>query len=83
MRYFRYKYLDDMKGSSVLDVGSRFVSRSYRHLFVDFDYVGMDIRAGKNVDIIGYENLPAEKFDILIAGRLWNMLKDLGIGSNL
>ena len=86
MRYFRDKYLDQ-KNITVLDVGSRIVAgqhKSYRNLFKDYNYVGMDIVAGQNVDIIGYKSLENKTFDVVISGQVmehvkrpWEWLKSL------
>jgi hypothetical protein len=85
MAYFRDKYVTP--GMSVLDIGSRRVNKRkvgvYRSLFSDCRYVGMDIVAGKNVDIVGYENIVGV-FDIVISGQVmehvlrpWDWLKNL------
>lgn len=88
MWYFREKYLKEMKGVSILDVGSRCVQRSfkrtYRELFeADYKYHGMDVEAGENVDIVGYENI-RDVYDVVISGqtmehvkRPWEWLKNL------
>uniref|UniRef100_A0A6M3LH75 Putative methyltransferase n=1 Tax=viral metagenome TaxID=1070528 RepID=A0A6M3LH75_9ZZZZ len=76
-----------MVGCTVLDVGSRQVSGKggllcYRPLFKDYDYVGMDIVAGDNVDIVGYDAL--QQYDVVISGQVmehvkqpWEWLKTL------
>ena len=72
MRDFRERYLGDLKGCTVLDVGSAQVigqRDSYRDLFYEYEYTGMDIIPGKNVDIVGYENL-AETYDVVISGQV-------------
>jgi hypothetical protein len=80
MRTFRNKYLSNGRPYTVLDVGSRWVGgaggRTYREFFQPpkFTYVGMDIEAGKNVDIIGYENIK-EVYDVLISGQVMEHLK--------
>lgn len=71
MRYFIATYLHQMKGCSVLDIGSRKVRRgqgTYRDLFQDYLYVGMDIVPGENVDIVGYENIKGV-YDVVISGQ--------------
>lgn len=72
MRDFRERYLGDLKGCTILDVGARQVSRqrdSYRDLFYEYQYTGMDIVPGKNVDVVGYENL-AKVYDVVISGQV-------------
>ncbi len=88
MIYFRNKYLPDMKGIKILDVGSRnlFENEEFtnRPLFEPlYEYVGMDIVPGKNVDIVGFENIK-EKFDVVIStstmehvNHPWDWLKSL------
>lgn len=83
MKYFRDKYLSDIKGSSILDVGSLNVNGSYCKLFRDYNYTGMDIVKGPNVDVVGYENIKT-KFDIVVSGQVmehvkqpWEWLKNL------
>jgi hypothetical protein len=88
MTYFRDKYLPSMLGASVLDVGARSLKRlnrsyTYRELFDRFQYAGMDVEPGNNVDIVGFENIPGE-FDVLISGQTmehvkqpWEWLKSL------
>lgn len=77
MRYFRDKYLVDIPNATIVDVGARRVRRShktYRGLFpFPFQYSGMDIEAGLNVDIVGYENIT--KHDVLISGQVMEHVK--------
>jgi hypothetical protein len=86
MEYFINKYLKDMKGCTVLDVGARKVrsnQETYRELFKDYQYTGMDIVVGSNVDIVGYENIKVV-YDVVISGQTiehveqpWEFLTDL------
>jgi len=86
MTYFRDRYLLNMMGCSILDVGSMRVIKqkeSYRDLFGKYNYVGMDIAPGPNVDIVGYENIK-DVYDVVISGqtmehvkRPWDWLKVL------
>lgn len=86
MRYFRDKYLLDIPGASVLDIGSmrHKKHRTYRRLFPDpFKYTGMDVVAGQNVDIVGFDNIK-EQYDVVISGQVmehvkrpWEWLKSL------
>ena len=71
MRYFITNYLQNMKGCSILDIGSRKVRSeqdTYRKLFAEYHYVGMDIVSGENVDIVGYENISGV-YDVVISGQ--------------
>jgi len=70
MKRFKKRWV--WKGASVLDVGSKIVKRqniSYRSIFNDCNYVGMDITDGLNVDIIGWENI-THPYDIIICGQV-------------
>ena len=60
----------------VLDVGSYDVNGSYRHLYAkpDYEYMGLDVEAGPNVDIIvarpyEWSELETDAFDIVISGQ--------------
>jgi hypothetical protein len=85
MAYFRDQYLRNMKGCTVLDVGAAQATSqmSYRSLFRDdYAYVGMDVVQGRNVDVVGYENLGV--YDVVISGqtmehveRPWEWLSNL------
>ena len=88
MQRFKDDYLFDMKGSTVLDIGSMHIMKvkkqTYRNIFEpDFNYTGMDIEPGKNVDIVGYKNIK-DIYDVVISGqamehikRPWEWLKSI------
>ena len=86
MAYFRDRYLSGMKGCTILDVGSMRVIKqkeSYRDLFGEYKYTGMDIAPGPNVDVVGYEAIK-DIYDVVISGqtmehvrRPWDWLKNL------
>lgn len=88
MRYFRNRYVLRRKTIlTVLDVGSMDVQvtsqGTYRDIFRRSIYTGMDIIEGKNVDIVGYENI-TKRYDIVISGQVmehvsrpWEWLKNL------
>lgn len=87
MSLFKEKYLSDMEGATILDIGSQNVGRhrrSYRQIFEDkYKYTGMDIVAGINVDIVGYENITSV-YDVVISGqamehiaRPWEWMKSI------
>lgn len=59
---------------SVLDVGSRDINGSYKDLFKNSEYVGLDISSGKNVDIAvsdpyDWVELNGRQFDVVISGQ--------------
>lgn len=60
----------------VLDVGSYDVNGSYKQFFPssEFDYVGLDMEAGPNVDLIPscpykWHELETDSFDVVISGQ--------------
>ena len=75
MAEFRDKYLGGMKGCTILDVGALQLPKheSYRTLFRDYHYIGMDIVPGDNVDVIGYESLALH--DVVISGQVMEHVK--------
>lgn len=79
MAMFRNNYLADMKGCTVLDIGSRSSDESeftYRQLFEpDYVYTGMDIVPGLNVDKVGYESIEGEVYDVVISGQVMEHVK--------
>lgn len=78
MKYFKISYLTDMKGCSVIDIGAKQVSfdqPTYREIFEpDYNYTGMDIVSGENVDIVGYEGI-TKTYDVLISGQTMEHIK--------
>ena len=71
MTEFRDKYLAGMTGCTILDVGALQLPKhdSYRSLFGNYRYTGMDIVPGRNVDIVGYEGL-VRGYDVVISGQV-------------
>ena len=86
MKFFRDTYLQDMKGASILDIGARVGKKRqppYRVLFTEYKYMGMDIKSGFNVDIVGYENIKGQ-YDAVISGQVlehvrkpWEWIKQI------
>jgi len=60
---------DYFKNVRVLDVGSLDVNGNNKHLFDDSEYIGLDVVAGKNVDVVcsvhEYEN--DDLFDVVLS----------------
>ena len=58
-------------GKSVLDVGSLDINGNNRYLFTNYKYIGVDIGAGNNVDVVcrGHEFKDSEGFDIVISAE--------------
>ena len=58
----------------VLDVGSRDTNGSYKKIFEGWEYIGLDVVPGKNVDYVPdapycWEKIADETFDIVISGQ--------------
>jgi len=66
------KYPEYFNCTTVLDVGSRDVNGNNRHLFYRPRYTGIDIVAGKNVDIIGHIHSfhPYREYDVIICTEM-------------
>lgn len=79
MNWFVDKYVSKVNNApklKVLDVGSYEVNGSYKHLFPNeyFDYTGLDMEAGPNVDIVldnpyNWDKIETDSFDIVISGQ--------------
>ena len=85
----------DLKGKTVVDIGSRDINGTYRELFPESNYFGVDIVEGPNVDIImdSKEWNELKNVDVVISGQtlehvinvtklmksIWNVLKPGGI----
>jgi SAM-dependent methyltransferase len=68
---FYHKYCEyNIEDKKILDVGSYDVNGTMKPIFEKGQYVGLDMEAGPNVDIVGVShNIPFEKdeFDIIIS----------------
>jgi SAM-dependent methyltransferase len=83
-------FLENLKpcefdGKRVLEVGSKYVNGSVKPIVLKFskprEYVGVDIEAGENVDLILpveklIEHFGTEAFDVVIATELLEHIKD-------
>lgn len=71
------KYLSPGK---VIDIGSQDYSGCYKPLFDGFDYIGVDIIEGKNVDVVmtGPYEIPLEDeiADIIVSGQCLEHVKN-------
>lgn len=72
MHGFKKHYVKS--NSKILDVGSYNVNGTYKSLFQDCDYIGIDITHGSNVDIVCTDpyDYPFDigSFDIVICGQV-------------
>jgi SAM-dependent methyltransferase len=66
----KIKFPQYFQGKRVLDVGSLDVNGNNRYLFTNCEYIGVDVGAGKNVDVVTPGHLydaPDESFDVIIS----------------
>lgn len=83
MGWFANTYLKDLPdGISILDIGSYDMNGSYKHLFPRprFAYMGMDMEAGPNVDIVyskpyHWAEIGDESFDVVISGQTFEHIE--------
>lgn len=54
----------------VLDVGSFDVNGTYKPIFGGWHYVGLDIVAGPNVDVVATDQWPVGRFPLIVAGQV-------------
>lgn len=78
MKWFRDNFLKE--NCSILDVGSMDINGSYYDLFKEFNYVGLDIKDGKNVDIVvkdpyKWEEIKSGTFDVVISGQAFEHIE--------
>lgn len=77
MEWFLKTYLPETNEKlKVLDIGSYDVNGSYKKLFPEsnFDYLGIDMEAGPNVDLVvktpyHWPNFETDSFDLVISGQ--------------
>ena len=82
MKWFVENYVPKDRKIRVLDVGSYDVNGCYKPLFVGYDveYVGLDMHAGPNVDIVpahiyAWEELKSDTFDFVISGNTFEHIE--------
>jgi len=78
MQNFKDKYLSPLSNSAlvIVDLGSSDVNGSYREIFKNpaWQYKGLDLAEGKNVDIVlkntySWEEIKTDSVDVLISGQ--------------
>lgn len=84
MTAFRDQYLSAKIGKPlrILDLGSQDVNGSYRSLFEDpsWRYVGLDMEAGKNVDVVlrtpyTWKEVKSNSADVVISGQAFEHIE--------
>ena len=66
----KLRFSEYFKNCFVLDIGSLDINGNNQYLFENYHYIGIDVAAGKNVDIVskGHElALPDATFDVVIS----------------
>ena len=65
----KQKFPEKFKNCNVVDIGSLDINGNTRFLFEDFEYTGVDIGEGPNVDVVskGHEFKSEKRFDIVIS----------------
>jgi cephalosporin hydroxylase len=67
---FAKKYIPNLEGIKILDVGSYDVNGTMKPIFERAQYVGLDMEAGPNVDVVGVSHdIPfgKDEFDVVIS----------------
>lgn len=83
MSDFVKKYLSIDENLNILDVGSGDVNGTYKPLFNNpkWTYTGLDIEAGKNVDIVINDtykwDIKDETYDVVISGQCLEHVEDI------
>jgi len=79
MSEFVADYLDPMSSLKILDAGSYNVNGSYKSLFKNWQYSGLDVEPGPNVDIVvnGYDWGINEEYDVVISGQALEHVEDM------
>ena len=67
------------KNLKILDIGSQDINGSYRLLFGEHNYFGLDMEPGRNVDIVVNNpytwNVDADSFDVVISGQAFEHIE--------
>ncbi len=73
-----FKVFHEIDGKTVVDIGSRDINGTYKTLFPDAEYIGVDIVPGENVDVImgSKEWDELEDIDIVISGQTLEHVED-------
>ncbi len=71
MMSVKKKFPDRFHNCRVLDVGSLDINGNNRYLFNNYNYIGVDIGPGRNVDVVcrGHEYKDDSPFDIVISSE--------------
>ncbi|MDH4127128.1 MAG: class I SAM-dependent methyltransferase [Spirochaetota bacterium] len=73
MQWFKDNFIEN-NNIKILDVGSYDVNGSYRDIFKESEYHGLDIEKGENVDIVlqnpyDWSSIQSNYYDVVISGQ--------------
>jgi len=71
LTYVRDKFPTKFENCRVLDIGSLDINGNNRYLFTNYEYIGLDIGEGNNVDVVsrGHEYKDEKQFDIIVSSE--------------
>lgn len=71
LTYVRDKFPTKFANCRVLDIGSLDINGNNRYLFTNYEYIGLDIGEGKNVDIVcrGHKYNDDNLFDVIVSSE--------------
>lgn len=82
MQWFRNTFIPHSQKIKVIDVGSYDVNGSYKQFFPlpDFEYTGLDMSPGPNVDIVpentyNWREIETDAFDVVISGQAFEHIE--------
>jgi len=87
LTYVRDKFPNMFENCRVLDIGSLDINGNNKYLFTNYEYIGLDIDEGSNVDVVcrGHEYKDDKLFDIVVSSEcfehdeFWEMTIKNGI----
>ena len=71
LTYVKNKFPTKFENCKVLDIGSLDINGNNRYLFTNYEYIGVDIGEGNNVDVVcrGHEYKNDSLFDIVVSSE--------------
>lgn len=82
MTQFRSEFLTETDALNIYDLGSQDVNGSYRSIFdhENWNYVGIDMAPGANVDIVlqnpySWREIDSESVDVLVSGQAFEHIE--------
>jgi len=80
MKVFRDSYLLGKQDLKIMDIGSLNLNGSYEELFTKWEYIGVDIVAGNNVDIVledpyKWQEIETDSVDVVISGSAFEHIE--------